>query len=270
MTGEHWCSVCEEDLSKHQGTYAKVYHRWLEEEKAETINVICPSCQKKDKEIDEALTELRKHAREVEVDRGRVCAICSKDIKRKDKGVRVEFREAGKELRVDVCGKCLKENPELSLKAKKANPVFSVKVNCVSADVCESFKKPGKDRGINCGHVVANMDGELYCRRGHPGHVRVYRERYAIPPSRKRLTKMITELLPIYDRIKNGSNLLAEEVSEQVLAAPRDIPDTLEYVIKEYPVEGNTVSLPWNAHVIKIGKQTVTAMILVEKKEEEK
>ena len=265
-TGQHWCSFCEEELSKHQGIYAKVYHRWIEEEKAETINVICPSCQKKDKAIDEALTELRKHAREVEVDRGRVCAICSKAIKRKDKGVRVEFREAGKELRVDVCGKCLKENPELRLKAKKANPVFNVKVNCISADVCENFKKPGKDRGINCSHVVANMDGELYCRKAHPGHVRIYRERYAIPPSRRQLTKMITKLLPLYE--KYGSPLLAEETSATSIPI---LPDTVEYELKEFPIMGNRVSLPWNAHVIKvIGDQTLAVLVAVEKKEEEK
>ncbi|GAH44422.1 unnamed protein product, partial [marine sediment metagenome] len=272
VTGEHWCSVCEEDLSKHKGTYVKLYWRGTEDDGAEKISVVCPDCLKKDKILDKGLKLLEDVAKPVEVSRGRVCSFCGNPVKKSERSLRVEFRYDGSELRADVCEKCIDEREEIkAIHVKAPNPVFNVKVNCLSADVCESFKKPGKDRGINCGHIVANMDGELYCRRGHPGHVRVYRERYAIPPSRKRLTKMITELFPIYDKIKNGAKLLGEESSSQAVSAvPREIPDTLEYVIKEYPVEGDTVSLPWNAHVIEIGKQTVTAMVLVEKKEEEK
>jgi len=254
-------------LSKYKGVYAKIYHRWIEEEKAETINVICPDCQKKDKALDEALTELRKHAREVEVDRGRVCAICSKDIKRKDKGVRVEFRDAGKELRVDVCGKCLLENPELRLKAKKTNPVFNVKVNCISVGTCSSVRKPGRDIGINCLNVVVNLEGILYCRRAHPGSTRVYRERWAFPPSQRKLRKMLTVLGPLFKMFETRAELLVEETS----VAPRPIfPDVVEYELKEFPIEGNKVSLPWNAHVIKTGDQTMAVLVAVEKKEEEK
>ena len=57
----------------------------------------------------------------------------------------------------------------------------------------------------------------------------------------------------------------------------------MEYEIKEFPIEGNKVSLPWNAHIIRGPSrkgvsmpghplehpQTVTAIVAVEKKEEE-
>ena len=270
--GEHWCSVCEEDLSKHKGTYVKLYWRGTEDDGAEKISVVCPDCLKKDEVLAKGLKVLEEVAKPVEVSRGRVCSFCGNPVKKSERSLRVEFRYDGSELRSDVCEACMDEHEEVkAIHVKAPNPVFNVKVNCISADVCSSFKKPGKDRGINCGHIVANMDGELYCRKAHPGYLRIYRERYAIPPSRKKLTKMITELFPLYDKIKDGSQLLAEEASaaQVVSAVPRDIPDTVEYELKEFPIEGDKVSLPWNAHFIKvIGDQTVTAMVAIIKKEE--
>ncbi len=188
-------------------------------------------------------------------------------MKKRERSLRVEFRYNGSELRADVCETCIDEREELkAIHVKPPNPEFNVKVTCISAAICESFKKPGKDRGINCGHVVGNMDGELYCRRGHPGNLPLYRERYAFPPSRRQLTKIITEMLPLYKKFKNGS-LLAKETS----VGPRDIPifpDTVEYEIKEFPVDGGRVLLPWNAHIINIEDQTMTVLVAVEKKEE--
>lgn len=189
-------------------------------------------------------------------------------MKKKERSLRVEFRYNGSELRADVCEACIDEREEIkAIHMKAPNPVFSAQVNCISAGVCENFKKPGKDIGINCGHVVANMDGELYCRRAHPGNLRIYRERYAIPPSRRQLTKMITEMLPLYKKFADLSPLLAKETS----VGPRDIstfPDTVEYEIKEFPIKENTVTLPLGAHIVKTEYHAVTVMVPVEKKEE--
>ena len=264
MGGEHWCSICEEDLSKHEGTYAKLYWRGTEDDGAEKISVVCPDCRKKDTVLDKGLTLLEDVAKPVEVSRGRACSFCGGSVKKSEGSLRAEFRYDGSELRADICEKCMDEREEIkAIHVKAPNPVFNVKINCISAGVCDSFKKPGKDRGINCGHVVANMEGELYCRRGHPGNVRVYRERYAIPPSRKKLTKLITELFPIYDKIKDASQSLADSDSDasSLSAVSRDIPDIIEYELKEFSIEENHVSLPWNAYIIKLGDQTLTAMI---------
>lgn len=279
MTGEHWCSVCEENLSKHKGVYVKIYWRGTEDKGAEKISVVCPDCLAKDKVLDKGLKLLADVAKPVEVSRGRVCSFCGTTVKKRERSLRAEFRYDGSELRADICEKCLDEHEEIkAIHVKAPNPVFNVKVNCISAGVCSSFKKPKRDRGINCINVVANMDGELYCRKAHPGHVRIYRERYAIPPSRRQLTKMITEMLPLYEKFKNGSQLLrfnaaradlAEETSVVQAVVPREYPDTVEYELKEFPLEGNTISLPWNAHVIKVKENNLIAMVPVEKKEEE-
>lgn len=268
--GQHWCSVCEEDLSKHKGTYCKLYWRGTEDKGAEKISIVCPDCLKKDEVLDVGLKLLEDVAKPVEVSRGRICSFCGTSIKKRERSLRAEFRYDGTELRADCCAKCIDEREEIkAIHVEAPNPVFSVKVNCISADVCESFKKPGKDRGINCGHIVNNIDGELYCRRGHPGHSRMYRERYAFPPSRTKLVKMLTVLSPLYDKFKNMSPLLADEPSVSQAAVFRDIPDTVEYELKEFPIEGNKVTLPWGARIVKTEHHVVTVMVPVEKKEEE-
>jgi len=210
MPGEHWCSICEESISKHKGTYVKLSMRGLEDRSPEKISIVCPDCMSEDKVLDKGLRLLEDVAKPVEVSRGRICSFCGNAVKKRERSLRVDFRYNGTELRADVCEACLDEHEEIKvIHVNAPNPEFNVKVNCISADVCGSFKKPGKDIGINCGHVVANMDGELYCRRAHPGHVRIYRERDAFPPSRRRLMKMLTVLTPMFEKFKNES-LLAE------------------------------------------------------------
>ncbi len=252
-------------MSKHKGTYVKLYWRGTEDDGAEKISLVCPDCRKKDEVLDEGLELLEDVAKPVEVSRGRVCSFCRKAVKKREKSLRAEFRYNGSELRADVCEQCIDEREELkAIHVKPPNPEFNVKVTCISAAICESFKKPGKDRGINCGHVVANMDGELYCRRDHPGNLRVYRERYAFPPSRQKLMKMLTVMGPLYKKL-NKTQLVAEETS----AAPIPVfPETIEYEIKEFPVDGGRVLLPWNAHIINIEDQIMTVLVAVEKKEE--
>lgn len=203
MPGEHWCSVCEESLSKHKGTYAKLSMRGLENRRESKVSIVCPDCKEKDEILSKGLNLLEELAKPVEVSRGRVCSYCGNAVKKKERSLRVEFRYNGTELRADVCEACLDVRKEINeIYVKAPNPDFNVKINCVSADMCGSFKKPSKDRGINCGHIVVNIDGELYCRRAHPGHVRVYRERHAFPPSRRELMKMFTGLKPMFQRLQ--------------------------------------------------------------------
>jgi len=272
ITGEHWCSVCEENLSKHKGTYVKLYLRGTEDKGAEKLSVVCPDCMKKDEVLDKGLKLLEEVAKPVEVSRGRVCSFCGTSVKRRERSLRAEFRYDGSELRADICENCLDEHEEINaIHVKEPNPEFNVKVNCISADVCDSFKKPGKDKGLNCLNVVVNLEGFLYCRRGHPGSTRVYRERWAFPPSQRKLRKMLTFLGPLFEKFKNGAQLLTEEtsVAQAVAAVPREYPDTVELQIREYPLDGDLVLLPWNAHVIKVEQSNLIAMVPVEKKETE-
>jgi len=243
--------------------------RGLEDRSAEKISIVCPDCVEKDKFLAKGLKLLEDVAKPVEVSRGRVCSFCGNRVKKNERSLRVDFRYNGTELRADVCEACLDENEAINaIHVNAPNPDFNVKVNCISADTCSSFKKPSKDRGINCSHVVANMDGELYCRRAHHGNLRVYRERHAFPPSRRQLMKMFTILRPMFEKFKNGAQLLTDEAS----VAPRKVPifpDNVEYEIKEFSIERGRVSLPWNAQVTKIGDKTVTAVVAVLRKAEE-
>ena len=203
MPGEHWCSVCETSLSKHKGKYIKLSVRGHESRKESKISIVCPDCLEKDEALAERIKLVEDVAKPIEVSRGRVCSFCRNSVKKKERSLRIDFRYNGTELRGDVCESCLDENEELNaIYIKPPNPDFNVQINCVSAEFCESYKKPSKDRGINCGHIVANMEGELYCRRAHPGHLRVYRERYAFPPSRRRLMKIINHLNPLFEQLQ--------------------------------------------------------------------
>ncbi len=77
---------------------------------------------------------------------------------------------------------------------------------------------------------------------------------------------MITELLPLYKQFKTVSPLLTEETSVEPIPI---FPDVVEYELKEFPIKGNKVTLPWGARVINIGDQTMAVMVAVEKKEDE-
>lgn len=270
MPGEHFCTHCEDNVSKHKGTYTKLYFYNFDPEEDDIINVVCPSCRKEDETLDKGLTTLEDAAKPVETFKGaRKCIFCRERIKKKERSIRAEFRYNGSELRVDVCEKCIDEHEDIkAIHLEVPNPEFNFKGSCISAGVCESFKKPGKDLGLNCLNVVVNLEGVLYCKRAHPGHLRVPRERWAFPPSQLKLRKMLKILGPLFENFKDGAKLLAKETSA-AQAAIRDIPDILEFQIKEFPLEGDMVSMPWNAHVIKVDEGTLTAMILVEKKEEE-
>ena len=217
MPGEHWCSICETSLSKHKGTYAKLSARGLDGRRDDKISIVCSECLEKDDAFFKRIKLVEDVAKPVEVSRGRVCSFCGNRVKKKERSLRIDFRYNGTELRGDVCESCLDENEEINaIYVKPLNPDFNVKINCVSSDVCESYQKPTKDRGINCGHVVANLEGELYCRRAHPGHLRVYRERYAFPPSRRRLLKMIAYINPLFERLQK--QMKEEEALEELFS----------------------------------------------------
>lgn len=265
MPGQHWCSICEEDLSKHKGTYAKLYWRNTDTtKKPEQISIVCPDCKEKDIVLDKGLNVLEDMAKPVEVSRGRVCSICKEPVKKREKSLRADFRYNGTELRADVCESCLDEHEEIkAIYLKDPNPEFDVTIKCNSADICESFKKPGKNRGINCAHVVANLEGELYCRRAHPGHLRVYRERYAFPPSRRRLLKMLTVLGPMFEKLKNAP-LLAELKMSLVKSELMGNDETAE-AIKEGMVADMDYNTPCYKH--ETVKESDLAKELIELKE---
>lgn len=247
MPGEHFCSVCERDLSKHKGTYVKLYFSNWEDEKY-IVNVVCEDCRKEDEVLDTGLVALSDVAKPVETFKGsRKCSLCGERITKKERSLRVEYRYDGTELRANVCEECLEEHEHLhGIKPKKQNPTFAVSIVCASAGVCESFKKPKRNRGINCQNVVVNIDGELYCRKAHPGQVKIYRERWALPPNRRKLNEILTKMLPFFDALEESMNLdnklrayrevnqMREEGAEARPMTLPQVPETRKYHVVAY------------------------------------
>lgn len=245
MPGEHFCTHCEENVSKHKGTYTKLYFDNFEKKNKAIINVVCPTCREEDEDLDKVLTVLEDVSKPVETFKGaRKCIFCGERIKRKEKSLRAEFRYNGSETRADACEKCLESEDYpvfKGAKPKKANPNFDVTIVCGSAAVCESFKKPGKDRSINCGNVCVNIEGELYCRKAHPGSVKVYRERWALPPSRRQMLKIWKDLAPMMSKYKERILEEGEAAEARPVWTP---PETKSYKIVSYPLSGVQANYP--------------------------
>lgn len=255
--GEHWCSVCEVPQLKGKGTYLKLYRKQYQ--KKMVIKILCPECEEKEKETYAVFGLFRGKkvpASGVESAPAAACTLCNKRIYKKDGSLTIEIREDGEEFRVDVCHRCLDKDGEI-LEAYDAihspNPVFEVDLNCLAVDECESFKKPGRDRGINCGHVCVNIDGELYCRRSHPGKVKIYRERWALPPSRRKLNETLRDLIPFFEKMKENAATAMDfmDKSRESSEAATPIwepPDNIKYEIIYVPKdEEGRFTVPWGA-----------------------
>ena len=215
MPGEHWCSICENDVSKHKGTYVKLHYFNFDEKNKSIVNIVCPDCREKDHELGNAIDYLEKHAKPVETLKGdRKCSFSSNRITKSEKSLRAEFRYNGSELRTEVSETSLLYPILKPLKPKKQNPVFKVDVLCNSVSICGSYKKPRKDRGINCGNICVNIEGELYCRKAHPGSVKIYRERWALPPNRRQLMDMLKDMQPLFKQMSEQAKLVLDKREE--------------------------------------------------------
>lgn len=118
------------------------------------------------------------------------CSVCKRSLdKKKDVYVEFEIVDAKKKkkfpislrkkkLKGNICGDCIKKNPELKkaieLMIKAGNPLFKPDLICRDADECEDFK-PSKTKGVNCEHICVITD-KIYCNRSHVGSVKLPRE----------------------------------------------------------------------------------------------
>lgn len=274
MPGEHYCTFCEEDQSKHKGTYAKLSYTNFYDDKKFLINVFCPKCREKDTDVDKGLTVLEEIAKPVESFKGAPkCSFCSERITKKEKSLRAEFRYNGTELRANVCEKCYEGDYSIlkGISIKKPNPTFEVTLVCASTEKCESFKKPKRPRGINCMNICVNIKGELYCKKAHPGSMKVYRERWALPPSRKKLLELSTAMAPFLEkykdvemldglivdlleskraRLRELQDMSDEDLLQGGLTLPQaypTIPENIEYTLDAIPLVDGKFTVPWGA-----------------------
>lgn len=225
MPGEHHCTPCNRDLRKHKDTYVKI--KWYNYVgKTTKIAVVCPTCRVGDEKLDSALTKLYEVIFKETVKRGNTCTLCGESIKKREKSLEAQFREDDDEVIGKVCAKCLEIHPEYNdIKVRFPNPTFKATVTCQVTGECDTYKKPSRDRGINCQHIVCNMDGDLYCRRAHPGHLKMYREKWAFPPSMKRMRKVMAKFLPIMERV---AELADEETIKSLFPNITNIPNDLD------------------------------------------
>lgn len=117
------------------------------------------------------------------------CNSCKRSLdKKKDKYVEFElvndpkikrWGEKPKKPKGIICQECIDKDPELKkaleLMVKAGNPNFVVSIQCVSKGNCENFE-PSKQSGVECGHIAVLGD-KIYCKRSHPGIVRLPQEK---------------------------------------------------------------------------------------------
>ncbi len=84
MPGEHYCTVCENNLRKHKDKYEKIkWYNYIG--KTTKIAVVCPDCRVKDEKLDSALTFLHELILKEDIKRGNTCTLCGESIKKREK-----------------------------------------------------------------------------------------------------------------------------------------------------------------------------------------
>jgi hypothetical protein len=108
--------------------------------------------------------------------------------KRKDKYVEFELvndpsitkdKKKPKKPKGIICQQCIDKDPQLKaaleLMVKAGNPNFNLAITCLSQGECENHE-PSKQSGINCSHIAV-LGEEIYCKRSHPGIMRLPQEK---------------------------------------------------------------------------------------------
>lgn len=126
------------------------------------------------------------------------CSVCKRALdKKKDPYVEFELvndptvlvKGKPKKPKGIICQKCIDLDPKLKeameLMVKAGNPNVILAVRCMSAMECETYE-PSKQREVNCKHV-AMIDDRIYCKRSHPGVLKLPREKTEIDRMNRRI-----------------------------------------------------------------------------------
>ncbi|GAJ15446.1 unnamed protein product, partial [marine sediment metagenome] len=78
-----------------------------------------------------------------------------------------------------ICMECIEKDPKLKNLVdailKAGNPTFSPEITCRSAAICQNYE-PSSKPNVNCRHIAVIGD-TVYCKRSHPGSVKLMVER---------------------------------------------------------------------------------------------
>jgi hypothetical protein len=126
------------------------------------------------------------------------CSDCKKNLdKAKDQYVEAEFpnqKEPNRSSRVFLCKTCAQKS-KVTVGAKKVsvwmlfrglrnrgNPKFEIGIHCFASSVCATYE-PRQGR-VNCKNIAATPEGQIYCKRNHPGFVILPQEKDVAERSR--------------------------------------------------------------------------------------
>lgn len=142
------------------------------------------------------------------------CTLCKKKLdKAKDKYLDFELiHQAAKPVvkrwkkpKGLVCMECIEKDPKLKelfdAILAAGNPPFVATITCHSTHLCKTYQ-PSSKQNVNCRHIAVIGD-TVYCKRSHPGSVKLMVER----AERLRLEREATMRL-----IKKAFKSLPEDV----------------------------------------------------------
>ena len=116
------------------------------------------------------------------------CTLCKRKLdKAKDKYLDFELihqaaqpiMEKWRKPKGVVCMECIEKDPKLKevmdAILSAGNPLFMPEIICGSATIC-STHQPTSKNNVNCRHIAIKGD-TVYCKRAHPGSVKLMVER---------------------------------------------------------------------------------------------
>jgi len=119
------------------------------------------------------------------------CSDCKRTLdKSKDEYVELEGIHLGTpSKRGMICKDCLQKEEYAGLRKllEASNPDFKPFIECNSYQECALYK-PIKNKPVRCAHI-ATIDDTIYCKRKHPGKVKLPVER----AERKRLEQQVIQ-----------------------------------------------------------------------------
>jgi len=155
------------------------------------------------------------------------CTLCRKKLdKARDKYIDFELiHQAAKPIKKHwqrpkglICMDCIEKDEKLKqvLDAilKAGNPNFAIDIRCYSSSICPSYQPTGKP-AVNCRHIAVIGD-TVYCKRGHPGSVKLMVER---AEKQRRERQLLIKLIKrVMKDLPEPMRLAAETMFSQGLA----------------------------------------------------
>ncbi len=113
------------------------------------------------------------------------CNNCKRKLdKKKDKYIEFELvnvkpKKGKQKAKGIICQECINKEPQLKksveLMIKAGNPKFEAQVKCLNKQQCEKYE-PKYKTFIDCKHIAV-IKGDIYCKRSHPGILKLPREK---------------------------------------------------------------------------------------------